>query len=296
MATKTFEELKQLAIQIRDEKTNKQNTATRVGTAMLEHINKLEQDYYDKTQTDEELKERDDKLTELEKKEYLNLLKTNNTYTNINGITTESNFSYIILTKGKYLYKYRDEVKEDNKWSYTEDYIDIKKGDDLFVKTSNMVGENACLMFYDINKQAILEEYVDSFNINTETDISSLIPDNAYFLRVSCLVDDMLNFNISIKHKSVGIYKSIDDIKAIIGGEKTITENVDELIKDNTAIRYNTGKYEERTGWKSSDLHYIIGDKINIKASNGGGIFGVAFYEKNDVNTYINGVSNTDGV
>lgn len=68
MATKTFEELKQLAIQIRDEKTNKQNTATRVGTAMLEHINKLEQDYYDKTQTDEELKERDDKLTELEKK------------------------------------------------------------------------------------------------------------------------------------------------------------------------------------------------------------------------------------
>lgn len=65
MATKTFEELKQLAIQIRDEKTNKQNTATRVGTAMLEHINKLEQDYYDKNQTDEELKERDDKLTEL---------------------------------------------------------------------------------------------------------------------------------------------------------------------------------------------------------------------------------------
>lgn len=49
MATKTFEELKKLAIQIRDEKTNKQNTATRVGTAMLEHINKLEQDYYDKT-------------------------------------------------------------------------------------------------------------------------------------------------------------------------------------------------------------------------------------------------------
>lgn len=66
MATKTFEELKQLAIQIRDEKTNKQNTATRVGTAMLEHINKLEQDYYDKTQTDEELKEQNEKLTGLE--------------------------------------------------------------------------------------------------------------------------------------------------------------------------------------------------------------------------------------
>lgn len=67
MATKTFEELKQLAIQIRDEKTNKQNTATRVGTEMLEHLNKLEQDYYDKTKTDEELKKRDNKLTELSK-------------------------------------------------------------------------------------------------------------------------------------------------------------------------------------------------------------------------------------
>lgn len=65
MATKTFEELKQLAIQIRDEKTNKQNTATRIGTQMLEHLDKLEQDYYDKTATNEELQARDEKLTEL---------------------------------------------------------------------------------------------------------------------------------------------------------------------------------------------------------------------------------------
>lgn len=77
MATKTFEELKQLAIQIRDEKTNKQNTATRVGTAMLEHINKLEQDYYDKIQTDEELKERDEKLTELTNKQSIYNVDTN---------------------------------------------------------------------------------------------------------------------------------------------------------------------------------------------------------------------------
>lgn len=68
MATKTFDELKQLAIQIRDEKTNKQNTASRVGTAMLEGINKLEQDYYDKTAADKELKKRDDKLIVLEGK------------------------------------------------------------------------------------------------------------------------------------------------------------------------------------------------------------------------------------
>lgn len=62
MATKTFEELKQLAIQIRDEKTNKQNTATRIGTQMLEHLDKLEQDYYDKTATNEKFTELDNRI------------------------------------------------------------------------------------------------------------------------------------------------------------------------------------------------------------------------------------------
>lgn len=79
MATKTFEELKQLAIQIRDEKTNKQNTATRIGTQMLEHLNKLEQDYYDKTATDEELKQRDEKLSELSSNSSIKIKGTANT-------------------------------------------------------------------------------------------------------------------------------------------------------------------------------------------------------------------------
>ena len=57
MATKTFEELKQMAIQIRDEKTNKQNTATRIGTQMLEHLNKLEQDFLDKDTTEDKFSE-----------------------------------------------------------------------------------------------------------------------------------------------------------------------------------------------------------------------------------------------
>ena len=80
MATKTFDELKQLAIQIRDEKTNKQNTANRVGTAMLEGINKLEQDYYDKTAADKELKKRDDKLTELDNEKVGNKSISNSLY------------------------------------------------------------------------------------------------------------------------------------------------------------------------------------------------------------------------
>ena len=67
MATKTFEELKQLAIQIRDEKTNKANTATRIGTQMIEHLNKLEQEYYNKDDVAEQLKTRDDELARLDK-------------------------------------------------------------------------------------------------------------------------------------------------------------------------------------------------------------------------------------
>lgn len=70
MATKTFEELKQMAIQIRDEKTNKQNTATRIGTQMLEHLNKLEQDFLDKDTTEGKFSELEEstntKFSELE--------------------------------------------------------------------------------------------------------------------------------------------------------------------------------------------------------------------------------------
>lgn len=112
MATKTFEELKQLAIQIRDEKTNKQNTATRIGTQMLEHLDKLEQDYYDKTATDEELQARDEKLTELDTKteEIYNLLSKSLYYENTlldasNGTTSfigkDKSFDCILIpTRG----------------------------------------------------------------------------------------------------------------------------------------------------------------------------------------------------
>lgn len=82
MATKTFEELKQLAIQIRDEKTNKQNTATRIGTQMLEHLDKLEQDYYDKTATDEKLIELEGKINR-------------NVYTNDAVVNSVIKFLYI---------------------------------------------------------------------------------------------------------------------------------------------------------------------------------------------------------
>lgn len=99
MATKTFDELKQLAIQIRDEKTNKQNTANRVGTAMLEGINKLEQDYYDKIATYEELKERDEKLTELENKSKIINDKSTALTNSLNNNTFGSQKKYILIMR-----------------------------------------------------------------------------------------------------------------------------------------------------------------------------------------------------
>lgn len=88
MATKTFEELKQMAIQIRDEKANKQNTATRIGTQMLEHLNKLEQEYYNKDNIDEQKEQTDAKFSELENKvgSFLinNTLTSNRNSNNIN--------------------------------------------------------------------------------------------------------------------------------------------------------------------------------------------------------------------
>lgn len=85
MATKTFEELKQMAIQIRDEKTNKQNTATRIGTQMLEHLNKLEQEYYNKENIDEQKEQTDAKFSELDIKLGNNIILENIVVTPING-------------------------------------------------------------------------------------------------------------------------------------------------------------------------------------------------------------------
>lgn len=146
MATKTFEELKQLAIQIRDEKTNKQNTATRIGTQMLEHLDKLEQDYYDKTATDEELKERDEKLTELEEngKENKRLLGSTLSLPFNNGGRLNSG-NFIATSDGVY---------------YTTDFYPCKKGDIFVIDLYTGSGANA-VNFYDTNKSFIEDGRLD---------------------------------------------------------------------------------------------------------------------------------------
>lgn len=185
MATKTFEELKQLAIQIRDEKTNKQNTATRIGTQMLEHLNKLEQDYYDKTATDEELKQRDEKLTELSSEIGMIVWEDENTSIDINTgafghtenrrrttFTNVNNVRKIIFPElPQYYVVYYDEgenfLKSDG-WKYDKEY------DVLENKPSN--AEYFILMINTTNTDYIDIIFDTSFKYRLdklETDVGS---------------------------------------------------------------------------------------------------------------------------
>ena len=127
MATKTFEELKQLAIQIRDEKTNKQNTATRIGTQMLEHLNKLEQDYYDKTATDKELKQRDAKLAELSSS--INAIEL---YKNIDNNSRNSIIEYT-ENEGYFISKTLDIIPSEYSSCYTSP-IKLNKGEAIYIQ------------------------------------------------------------------------------------------------------------------------------------------------------------------
>ena len=216
MATKTFEELKQLAIQIRDEKTNKQNTATRVGTAMLEHINKLEQDYYDKTKTDEELKERDDKLTELELKSLT--LKSIEPYKSFGYLNTDGTITGI------------------NNWK-TYNKIPVSEGDSfsaIFGMIPILEGATAVVIFNSegsviktINKNEVNYTFEQdgflSFCYNTEND-------NEYNVRtLNPILNEIGNINEKINTQC--------EIIDILGYEKIGYLNADGTIVNNLAWR-----------------------------------------------------------
>lgn len=187
MATKTFEELKQLDIQIRDEKTNKQNTATRVGTAMLEHINKLEQDYYDKTQTDEELKERDDKLTELE--ENLHDIE-GNLHGNIYDIP-----AFVSGSKKNY----KCYFKKDDLFS-----INIECNSSLKIFLKDESGNNVPF-YHDGTLKTIIES-------DGNGDYTVIPQSDVYYIRVTDNVD---NCNLTIK----SIRRTIAELEDYLGAD-----------------------------------------------------------------------------
>lgn len=204
MATKTFEELKQLAIQIRDEKTNKQNTATRVGTAMLEHINKLEQDYYDKTQTDE-------KLTELGKE--LNL--TNKSISLIIGDI--ENLEY---TESECI---NENMSLNNKGQLTpvtgvkaSDFKNIENAIYLSYNIQNKGGNYVIAFYSDESEDSYLGQY-SSTNLPSagiDTDITKYIPNGAKYIRYTTYSNWVLRIKVvkSIPPSS-GLLGNLSELK-----------------------------------------------------------------------------------
>lgn len=244
MATKTFEELKQLAIQIRDEKTNKQNTATRVGTAMLEHINKLEQDYYDKTQTDEELKERDDKLIELfyrtteflgDKNLFANILQSNK-FLGDNGI-----------------------VSEDVNWKgFLLEYVQVVPGEIIFadIEFNTRTSGFGCIWGYSDTDGSGAIRLVNTGNHDRELYI---IPDGVNYIQ-ACHGNSM-----SLPKNTPKLYKtgSISYITDLLGVNRFTNQLTNKFLN-------SSGAESQDSNYKGYLTPYLLvsgGDKYFIKGS-----------------------------
>lgn len=237
MATKTFEELKQLAIQIRDEKTNKQNTATRIGTQMLEHLDKLEQDYYDKTATDEELKERDEKLIELEGKSITESVQDYPDDITVTGgsSTSATSLGFINVFSGQYV------------------YIKIQRTQGVNTNTAFYVGSYSKTLDFDENN--IAEAYVKIVNggklqaqlyqrLNSDKGVYTLL--SFKYKYASEFVGEL---NEELKE-----YKEQND-KDIIG----IEESIEPPFTDSPFVKTST-KYEQFSSW-------IVAARFNLDES-----------------------------
>ncbi|MDM8309707.1 hypothetical protein [Phocaeicola barnesiae] len=213
MATKTFEELKQLAIQIRDEKTNKQNTATRIGTQMLEHLNKLEQDYYDKTATDEELKQRDEKLTELSSLYLLSGYSSQES-------TAVKNFQYfrvlidIDITNLRIATIYNDSSIQKRIIIKTNDNADWK----LINMTSNYYADSEIELYYDWEKHSNNVNNSGSSSciaILESSKINKVIKENSKNIKNLYLISKNATFNVYSENNTENELKILSCFKQI---------------------------------------------------------------------------------
>lgn len=231
MATKTFDELKQLAIQIRDEKTNKQNTANRVGTAMLEGISKLDLDYYDKTAADKELKKRDDKLTELESNKVGNkdisasLYDKNNNQVLPYNINSENGI--YIQGRGAYGYEATYAVTDfiaiigidKIKWN---GYLPIAKSD------------VAALAFYNYKKEFLSAISVGNTGTYTEEkrEIEANVPEDAFFCRGCTFKNDFFSIEIKSDNIEYLLYQDLQNKSELVAlrGSLRFTKELNPLI------------------------------------------------------------------
>lgn len=252
MATKTFEELKQLAIQIRDEKTNKQNTATRIGTQMLEHLDKLEQDYYDKTATNE-------KFTEIEysTKSVFNNAETIHVYKEStldadNGYTANNTSNYCVAI------------------------ISVKPNSNYLVINSPGIIKGKIVYFSEMPKfERNSDYYISSFNAGTNT-LKFTTPINAKYVGIcypTSYYEDALNLRI-ITGKSLYQYKndiSFLDVSLINSGIENSNEFT--LLKALQAINaykdYLNYKYITFVNYYSKKREFWITNKdelsLNLK-------------------------------
>lgn len=245
MATKTFEELKQLAIQIRDEKTNKQNTATRIGTQMLEHLDKLEQDYYDKTATDEELQARDEKLTELANKKYLRPLS---------------------ITPGYYINN-SGELKTYDKIAMTELLL-IPQKKPLYLEGIYMDGISCMMGFLDRNFNILSTTLLETGSSKTINPGDDFIPDSAYYLCAFARYGQGSNFDkydkpfaYSEEDVFTGLsYSQVEKKFSLLAKKGYFISNKGELSK------YNTDSYQ--TGSAVGICVFRLFKNVNFKISN----------------------------
>lgn len=275
MATKTFEELKQLAIQIRDEKTNKQNTATRIGTQMLEHLDKLEQDYYDKTATDEELQARDEKLTELDTKteEIYNLLSKSLYYENTlldasNGTTSfigkDKSFDCILIpTRGaKKAYIEGLNINSANGICFFENFPEFKgsiTGGYITTSTSLPINESRII---DIPNNAKVLGFSIAISSRLDNDTRQKIKLRDLYFEdiVDTKIDTKIEESFS-KNNNIQLFKNL---RAISDSTKSNSKIEFLPIYFDLGDKFPNGFIGESSDWKCIIVPSIIGDTIKV--------------------------------
>lgn len=297
MATKTFEELKQLAIQIRDEKTNKQNTATRVGTAMLEHINKLEQDYYDKTKTDEELKERDDKLTELSS--HINTLDSL-----ISDVEEEVKYTKEILSLDK-AYNLSGSVATEepvDNPGYNGTKIKVLPGECYIVSTYGGAGGSKSLAITDNDRKILYR--IETQNLLDNPSVVNI--ENEGYLYVNCMTNYLSYFYIRkiysyIDKLKESVNNNANDIKELQILSDSISDNLS-YNGENLVTGFWNGKngvgqeiiYDENPAWSTiPDLPIKVysGDVFELKTMGGAN---ARAYILTDVNNIITSMADAN--
>lgn len=271
MATKTFEELKQMAIQIRDEKTNKQNTATRIGTQMLEHLDKLEQEYYDKTNIDEQKKQTDTKFSELERD--LSIYRSVSfsqivEKTEVNGRISTSTNQITVTSSNWYgvIYPIKEgdkiEIKVNQSKAYLSDYaliafVEEFINDNTAVVLANM-GE---VKEHDLSFYADKDGYIYILPNISGTDYATIIgvykAIKGEYIDFQSIIGDSKSLDEDIK--GANIVESLNNVNKKIKSNEPVNLDIYKEIVEISIEKNSSGQYR---ALKGSNVVNFVGDNI----------------------------------